>query len=126
MQCQLPYKHERHSKKYNNLTMINCFFSANHPNSTFDSALCGVIPPSTAHSEELLAELVRLLKPGGKIVISEDGASDSVFARLKLSGFVSSTKVSQYFFTLTFHLVALFGPLILNLWKCPNGPTPRP
>ena len=69
--------------------------SANHENSVFDSALCGVIPPANPHSEQLLAEILRILRPAGKLILSESGEAEPILAKLKLSGFLNSQKVSR-------------------------------
>ena len=48
------------------------FLPAGYPDSHFDIALCGAIPPSSfVHGEELLEELVRILKPSGSLVLKE-------------------------------------------------------
>jgi len=68
---------------------------ANHENSTFDSALCGVIPPSASHSEQLLAEILRILKPAGKLILSESGDISLILAKLKLTGFLQGQQVED-------------------------------
>lgn len=48
------------------------FFSAAHKESSFDVVLSGVIPGSTtAHSAEILAEMARILRPGGCLFLKE-------------------------------------------------------
>ena len=46
------------------------FVLAGHSNSTFDIAFSGLLNPLN-HSEELLAELVRILKPGGWLLLRD-------------------------------------------------------
>lgn len=48
------------------------FFSAAHKESSFDVILSGVVPGSTSvHSAEVLAEMARILRPGGCLFLKE-------------------------------------------------------
>lgn len=73
------------------------------PAGTFDVILSGIILPFTScQSFTILAELARILKPGGKIIIQEpvhNGHSqlrsrDKVVTDLKLAGFVDAKEAS--------------------------------
>ena len=72
------------------------FIVAAHPDSTFDVALCGLVQPVTSTPESLLAEVLRILKPSGKLILVEPAAGDvnSVSAKLKLTGYVDIKQVS--------------------------------
>ncbi|CAK8696025.1 anamorsin homolog [Clavelina lepadiformis] len=63
---------------------------ASHGKSSFDISFLGVFSPITAISEDILIEIARIVKPGGRIVIrfAEADFSD-VSSTLKLSGFVN-------------------------------------
>lgn len=53
-------------------------FSAAHRESSFDVILSGMVPGSTAqHSVELLAEVARILKPGGRVLLKEPVVTES-------------------------------------------------
>ncbi|NXL51041.1 CPIN1 protein, partial [Podilymbus podiceps] len=49
-----------------------------HRESSFDVILSGVVPGSTAqHSVEVLAEIARILKPGGRVLLKEPVVAES-------------------------------------------------
>ncbi|NWW48912.1 CPIN1 protein, partial [Pedionomus torquatus] len=51
---------------------VNQLFQSAHRESSFDVVLSGVVPGSTAqHSAEVLAEIARILKPGGRVLLKE-------------------------------------------------------
>lgn len=57
----------------NNLTRSVCiYFTAAHPESSFDVVLSGVtLSSQLVHSLDLLAEIARILKPSGKLTLTE-------------------------------------------------------
>ncbi|KAK3608032.1 hypothetical protein CHS0354_031018 [Potamilus streckersoni] len=77
---------------------------ANHPNSSFDLAISGILQSSpTVHDTDVLGEICRILKPNGKIVlgehVTETSSDDSKLktaekleSTLKISGFVNVSK----------------------------------
>ncbi len=77
---------------------------AKHDSSCFDVAVSGLVPPPPVHSSEILAELARILRPGGKLILQEKTSVDGtvtagfrstaqLISTLKLSGFVSISEV---------------------------------
>lgn len=76
-----------------------------HPDSTFDRAVLGALSPvQTIHSDEVLGELVRVLRPNGRLHIKEPSSSaengsslrtkERLISSLKLSGFVDISEAS--------------------------------
>ncbi|NXX98144.1 CPIN1 protein, partial [Centropus bengalensis] len=57
---------------------INQLSQSAHKESSFDVILSGVVPGSTAqHSAEVLAEIARILKPGGRVLLKETVVTES-------------------------------------------------
>ncbi|XP_061449761.1 anamorsin [Rhineura floridana] len=51
---------------------INQLLQSSHKESSFDVVLSGLVPGSSAvHSAEVLAEIARIVKPGGRVVLKE-------------------------------------------------------
>jgi len=58
-------------------TSLVFFSAAGYPESSFDTVLSGVLPPSLlSHTLDLLAEMARIMKPSGTIVIWEPVATE--------------------------------------------------
>ena len=82
------------------------YFSASHPDSTFDLALSGILEPNTSiHSTETLGEICRVLKPSARLILGETITGDSsdeskikttekLNSCLTVSGFVNIEQVS--------------------------------
>ncbi|XP_023790351.1 anamorsin [Cyanistes caeruleus] len=57
---------------------VNQLPQSAHRESSFDVILSGMVPGSTAqHSVELLAEVARILKPGGRVLLKEPVVTES-------------------------------------------------
>ena len=56
--------------------LIRVFISAAHPDSFFDAVFSGVVLPSVlVHSNGVLAEIARILKPSGRLTLTEPTGS---------------------------------------------------
>ncbi|XP_028943383.1 anamorsin-like, partial [Antrostomus carolinensis] len=57
---------------------INQLSQSAHRESSFDVVLSGMVPGSTVqHSAEVLAEIARILKPGGRVLLREPVVTES-------------------------------------------------
>lgn len=79
---------------------------SSHTNSSFDVALLGAVSPATSvHNSDHLAELLRILKPNGVVVVrepvckTENGSKlktcEKLISALKISGFVNISEVTE-------------------------------
>ncbi|XP_045766679.1 anamorsin homolog [Maniola jurtina] len=67
------------------------------PTSSFDVIISNWLPPHTVqHSDSLLALLIKLLKPSGKVILKD---TLDVSSALKLNGFLNVTKTAENEFT---------------------------
>ena len=54
------------------VNILSLFSPAGHSESSFDTVLSGLLnPPSLCHNSDILAEIVRILKPSGTFVLVE-------------------------------------------------------
>ncbi|XP_064640772.1 anamorsin homolog [Lineus longissimus] len=75
---------------------------SSHSGSSFDVIQSGVLPPAcVVHTDEVLAELIRILKPDGELLVREAvgigekiQTADKLMRVLKLSGFVDISSPS--------------------------------
>ncbi|XP_057286415.1 anamorsin [Pezoporus wallicus] len=86
---------------------VNQLSQSAHKDSFFDVILSGMVPGSTAqHSAEVLAEIARILKPGGcvllkELVVTESGnnsrikTTDKLLTALTLSGLVEVKELQK-------------------------------
>ncbi|XP_065064858.1 anamorsin homolog [Rhopilema esculentum] len=80
---------------------VDIIQTSGHQNSTFDVAISGILSPSTyIHNTDILAEIARVLKPNGKLLVREPAggrSAEKLISTLRLSGFIkpSEPNVSQ-------------------------------
>lgn len=71
---------------------------SNHQKSTFDVALSGFLPQSSyIHTADILAEILRILKPNGQLIAREPAEgrpAEKFCSALKLSGFTKVTELN--------------------------------
>ena len=66
------------------LITVIILFTASHPESFFDVVLSGMIFPSLlVHSLDLLAEIARILKPSGKLTLTEAAGNTTIQIRFR-------------------------------------------
>lgn len=69
------------------------FIPASRPQSLFEAVLSNWLPPHTVkHTDNILAIIVKLLKPSGKLILKDE---TDLTTSLKLNGFVNVTKSSD-------------------------------
>jgi SAM-dependent methyltransferase len=79
---------EKGSARLENVEMLQ---EANYPSSTFEVVLCSTISVSTfQHSQELVAEVARILKPNGTVIVRELVLNNSVNSTTRSSSKVTS------------------------------------
>ena len=86
-----------------NVENIDRLQLSSHKNSSFDVAISGTVQPFvTQHNIENLGEIIRLVKPGGKILIQEavtqqtnGPQEDKMVSLLKMSGFIDIEKPTK-------------------------------
>ncbi|XP_051835866.1 anamorsin [Antechinus flavipes] len=86
---------------------INQLLQSAHKESSFDVVLSGLVPGSTIlHSTEILAEIARILRPGGQVLLKEPVETTSIHENkvktaaklcsiLKLSGLVEVKELQK-------------------------------
>ncbi|NXE54971.1 CPIN1 protein, partial [Casuarius casuarius] len=63
---------------------INQLSQSAHGESSFDVILSGMVPGSTVqHSADVLAEIARILKPGGRVLLKEPVVTESENSKIK-------------------------------------------
>ncbi|XP_067158853.1 anamorsin [Apteryx mantelli] len=63
---------------------INQLSQSAHGESSFDVILSGMVPGSTVqHSADVLAEIARILKPGGRVLLKEPVVTESESSKIK-------------------------------------------
>jgi hypothetical protein len=69
---------------FEKFTYDSIYFPGCHPTSSFDVVLSGVIfPQSISHTTELLGEILRVVKPEGRIILQEATVPDANGTHLK-------------------------------------------
>nr|XP_002128789.1 anamorsin homolog [Ciona intestinalis] len=60
-----------------------------YESSNYDIAICGLFSAEEIYSNEIFAEIARVLKPQGKVYVKNNNAGASTTSTLKLSGFIN-------------------------------------
>ncbi|XP_078482875.1 anamorsin homolog [Ciona intestinalis] len=60
-----------------------------YDSSSYDIVICGLFSAEEIYSNEIFAEIARVLKPQGKVYVKNKNAGSSTTSTLKLSGFIN-------------------------------------
>lgn len=69
------------------LPLASLSLLVSYPQSSFDTVVCGLVDPFITHPADLLMEVVRVLKPGGRVIVREpvcDNGKDTCGMTMKV------------------------------------------
>uniref|UniRef100_F6PLS3 Anamorsin homolog n=1 Tax=Ciona intestinalis TaxID=7719 RepID=F6PLS3_CIOIN len=75
-----------------------------YESSNYDIAICGLFSAEEIYSNEIFAEIARVLKPQGKVYVKNNNADrtlPSTTSTLKLSGFINIMEVSKSYLSVS-------------------------